>query len=235
MTEPTPARTQIVRPGAEPTHDDPAGGKRWHYLNLDGSKMDPPTFIYEHVSGGFGGECANQCYPDRLFTPPPVPKNGIGNRIACELSDRGFEVIDPPEWWAEAQRVRAALPERTRLAGPTGDGDPWLVCTDTPEGRAIGSWAPSPTAALREAIKSWTLHARETQITIDTLYRMLREAGYSPDPAGLRDALRSDGPCPPTDTGTVTIDPPRSLQVFSITIPGRAVIEVHPDHIRIDR
>lgn len=64
MTDPVPSRAQIVRPGAEPTHDDPAGGKRWHYLNLDGSKMDPCSFVYEHVSGGFGGECWHYSFPD---------------------------------------------------------------------------------------------------------------------------------------------------------------------------
>jgi hypothetical protein len=152
VTEKTPPRPPIVRPGAEPTHNDEQGGKRWHYLNLDGSKMDPPTFIYEHVSGGFGGECANQCYPDRLFTPPPVPKNGIGNRIECELSDRGFEVIDPPEWWDEAQTIRSALPGGFLLTGPNVIGQ-WYVSKNM---KADPRCYATPTAALRHAIREWT-------------------------------------------------------------------------------
>tara|TARA_R110000868_G_scaffold109344_3_gene297520 strand:- start:714 stop:1313 length:600 start_codon:yes stop_codon:yes gene_type:complete len=156
MNEKSPPRLLIVRPGAEPTHNDEQGGKRWHFLHIDGSKMDPPTFIYEHVSGGFGGECANQCYPDRLFTPPPVPRNGISNRIHNELTDQGFDIIDPPEWWAEAQMVRKVLPEDVALAGPresTGDG---FQVVDAADARKVALAGRTPSDALRNYMKRLT-------------------------------------------------------------------------------
>ena len=153
MTEKTPPHPPIVRPGADPTHNDEQGGKRWHYLNLDGSKMDPCSFVYEHVSGGFGGECGHYIFPDGYSPAGPATMDHIRERIEAKLIELGSEVIDPPEWWAEAQTIRAALPDGFRLNGPAPLGM-WRVVEGP---TVIGPGHATPTAALRYKIGGWTL------------------------------------------------------------------------------
>ena len=236
MNEKTPPRPPIVRPGAEPTHNDEQGGKRWHYSNLDGSKIDPCSFVYEHVSSGFGGECGHRIFPDGHFPAGSATSKDVRARIEHELTAQGFEVIDPPQWWAEAQMVRSALPKGTRLAGPIpGTPDPWLVCRQTIGGRGEGgTWAATPTAALRSATDSWIRHEQqETRKALDALHDMLREAGYSPDPAGLDEVLFQagvrPGPSKPSDPGVIramTILEPAPMS-FSVTLPDGTRIDVN--------
>lgn len=90
----TPSLT-LVRPGTEPTHDDVEGGKRWHYLATNGAKTDPRSYIYEHVAGGFGGECNNFIYPDGCSPLGPASKEYIEGRIEAELAKLGHSVLIP--------------------------------------------------------------------------------------------------------------------------------------------
>jgi hypothetical protein len=88
----TPGLT-LVRPGAAPTHDDVEGGKRWHYLTADGAKTEPPSYIYVHIAGGFGGECNNFIYPDGYSPFGPASREHIEGRIEAELAKLGHTVI----------------------------------------------------------------------------------------------------------------------------------------------
>ena len=55
----------LIRPGINPTHDDPKGGRRWHYLNIaTKGKLFPFAYLYEHVAGGWGGEAEGRIFPD---------------------------------------------------------------------------------------------------------------------------------------------------------------------------
>lgn len=227
MTEKTPPHPPIVRPGADPTHNDEQGGKRWHYLNLDGSKMDPCSFVYEHVSGGFGGECGHYIFPDGYSPAGPATMDHIRERIEAKLIELGSEVIDPPEWWAEAQTIRAALPDGFRLNGPKSCGL-WYVSKGL---KADPYSHPTPSAALRSALEEWSGNAKSTQKALDTLHRMLQEAGYSPDPAGLDEVLFQAGVRP----GPAKPGAPGDIQAMTMIEPAPLGVTVTlPDGTRID-
>ena len=118
MNEKSEKYAPVVRPGSKPTHNDEQGGKRWHYLHLGGSKVDPPAFVYEHISGGFGGECGHFIYPDGYSPAGPASMDHVRERIEAELTRQGYEAIDPPEWWDEAMAVCADPPDGVSLDGP---------------------------------------------------------------------------------------------------------------------
>lgn len=83
----------VCRPGDEPTHNDAEGGKRWHYLNLAGEKLDPPAYLYAHVSGGWGGECDGFIFPDGHSPAGPATREHIQGRIEEKLHALGFQVL----------------------------------------------------------------------------------------------------------------------------------------------
>jgi hypothetical protein len=176
MNQKTPPRLPIVRPGAEPTHDDPAGGKRWHYLDLNGQKMDPHAFAYEHVSGGYGGECLHSIFPDGYSPDGPATMDHIRGRIEGALTANGFEVIDPPEWWTEAQMVRSVLPEGFGLSGPGVCGDRWRVVKG---GKETGRGHLTPSAALHGALKVWVNESVEAGRKLDEIRSQYLTAEHS--------------------------------------------------------
>lgn len=86
----------VFRPGPEPTHDDAEGGRRWHYLTADGEKLDPPSYIYESVCGGFSGECDNFIYPDGYSPPGPATRSHVETRIEERLREMRIRVAARP-------------------------------------------------------------------------------------------------------------------------------------------
>jgi hypothetical protein len=94
--------TLVFRPGTVPTHDDPEGGKRWHYLTADRAKLDPPAYIYEHVAGGYGGECGNYIFPDGYSPAGPATREHIETRIEAQLQELGIRIAVPSDAPIEA-------------------------------------------------------------------------------------------------------------------------------------
>lgn len=188
MTEPTPARTQIVRPGAEPTHSNEAEAVSWQYVTLDGTRL-APSAAYWRTALGFEGQCCGFTFPYSTPIGHGATVDQIRTSMEAVLTAAGLEIIDPPDWWAEAQMVRAALPCGIGLSGPVPQSiTPWSVC-HVPGGLIIGQHSTTPTEALKSAAESWVF----SQKSLDALYQMLREAGYSPDPAGMDDLIAKAG------------------------------------------
>lgn len=260
MSDPVSSRTQIVRPGAEPTHNDAESGKCWHYLHLDGSKMDPPTSIEAIGRGGmwfaqgFKIRSGGVMYPEDGLVKEEIDSNRAQILIEADLKTRGFDVISPPEWWAEAQMVRAAIPERAHLIGPiegNAHTERWVVCEDAAGAEPIGFLSPTPIEALKTAfdvlqdnVALYRAKEKTTDAALNTIYSMLREAGYSPDPAGLGDALTAAKRGNRTATGKLPAamanKEPSPITVdigdgTMVTLRGGGVVTVAPDEIRIKR
>lgn len=85
-----------------PTHDDPEGGRRLHYLTSDGAKLDPPAYLYEHVAGGWGGECTNYIFPDGYSPDGPATREHTQLRIEAQLQEMGIRVVVPADAPIEA-------------------------------------------------------------------------------------------------------------------------------------
>ena len=83
-----------VRPGVQPTHDDKEGGRRWHYLSPEKERLDPYAYLYEHVCGGWGGECDHYGYPDGYSPKGPAMREHIEARIEEKLRSIGYDVLD---------------------------------------------------------------------------------------------------------------------------------------------
>lgn len=79
----------LVPPGEAPTHDDPQGGQRWHYLTLAGERTDPPTYMYQDQEGAWWGEVDNHIFPDGHSPKGPATREHIEQRIEAYLLQRG--------------------------------------------------------------------------------------------------------------------------------------------------
>lgn len=86
----------IFRPGTEPTHDDPQGGRRWHYLTGDGKKLEPAAYLYEHHLGGWGGEAETYIFPDGYDPAGPATREQVTARVEETLVDFGYTILDQP-------------------------------------------------------------------------------------------------------------------------------------------
>ena len=103
----------VIAPGEAPTHDDPHGGRRWHYVTPEGEKMEPPTYLYQHTDGSWGGECDGYIYPDGYSPEGPATRDHIVSRIEERLAEMDASIIRP----RDPRRLWIALGETTRHLG----------------------------------------------------------------------------------------------------------------------
>lgn len=92
-----------LRPGALPTHDDPEGGQRWHYLTPTGEKLDPPAFLYKYenhtdIPDGWWGEAENTVFPSQ---ENPMDRAKMEKVVETMLRRHGYTILVRPEWVKE--------------------------------------------------------------------------------------------------------------------------------------
>lgn len=82
----------VIAPGVAPTYRSVEGGDRWHYLSESGQPLDPPAYMYQLTSGGWGGGCDHYIFPDGYSPPGPASREHIEHRIETMLYKMGIEV-----------------------------------------------------------------------------------------------------------------------------------------------
>lgn len=159
-----PMTVPLTAPGAEPTHCSEAGGSRWHYTTPDGSRLDPPAYLYKMsdlAGGGWGGECDNSIFPDGYSPPGPATREHVEQRVEAMLSSLGFRVVrvgrDLP---AGVGMTSARYAELLREALPGWTVEPdstrGVLRLQTPRG-AVGYCRPSTGAyAAGGSIRFWS-------------------------------------------------------------------------------
>ena len=95
--------TILYRPTLTADVDTPEGGATHHYRTIDGRRLDPAAFLYQHpdVPGleGWFGQADDMIVPDGYFPPGPASFADVLARTDAVMIGLGFDVRDRPVGW----------------------------------------------------------------------------------------------------------------------------------------
>lgn len=109
-----------LRPSATPTHDDPEGGQRWHYLTPDGQFPTDKAYLYRHQGDS---ELGNTWWGEvgTMIIPGEADRQKVERLIELQLVRQGYEIIETPTWHKEVDEEE----ETWLLEAMSGAGAGW--------------------------------------------------------------------------------------------------------------